>query len=540
MLSVLDLSPSVSAPVSAGPRHAAPAGGLRGSWPLRSWRRLPPLLRMVVLLHGLMLLTATVLYPNYRGPDEPLHVDLIAATAQGDAVPWPAPGRRYVSSGVGAAGFLGNGRIDVRSVLPAGLAPPRDRRPTYREAGGSTPGAAPNQLVQHPPAYYYLMAPVLAVVPHWQDQPFDRVVAWLRVVNALLLLPLPLLGFALARRVGLPSPTAVAAAAAPLAVPQLYHIGSAVNNDNLLLPLLAATSVVAASVGRGDLRRRTAVGLGLLVGACLLTKGFGLFLPLLVGLAYLVAATRLGVRRAVLPLLLAQAVGFGAGGWWWVRNKIEYGVLQPDGTKLVQPHLVAHTSFRETGLQWLGQFGELMNRRFWLDPGASRLPALAGIAAVAGAVLVVGGVLVTLALRSPARRDALLLAVPFGCLAGIVAWGSWDAWEKVLRTSGMQGRYLYGALPGIAVLAVGGIGRLLGRWTPAVVLAGAAPAQLVGLALTLRVYWLPATGPEPGRLAAAGRGILAWSPWPPLLVLPLLMAVAVVGVGTLSRAWSEA
>ncbi|HST67411.1 MAG TPA: glycosyltransferase family 39 protein [Mycobacteriales bacterium] len=531
---MLDQSLSVSEP-AAGPRHAAAAG----FGPVRAWRRLPPLLRMVVLLHGLMLLTATVLYPNYRGPDEPLHVDLIAATAQGDAVPWPTPGMRQVSRGVGAAGFLGNGRIDVRSVLVAGMAPPRDRRPTYRSVGGETPGPAPNQLVQHPPAFYYLMAPVLAVVPHWQDQPFDRVVAWLRVVNALLLVPLPLLGYALARRVGLPSPAAVAAAAVPLAVPQLYHIGSAVNNDNLLLPLLAATAVVAASVGRGDLRPRTAAGLGLLVGACLLTKGFGLFLPLLVGLAYLVGASRRGLRRAVLPLALAQAVALGTGGWWWIRNKIEYGVLQPDGTKLVQPHLTAHTTFRETGLQWLGQFGTLMNRRFWLDPGATRLPAIAGLLAAAGAVLVVGGVLLTLALRSPARRDQLLLAVPFVCLAGIVAFGSWDAWEKVLRTSGMQGRYLYGALPGLAVLVVGGLGRLLGRWTPAVVLTAAALAQLVGLALTLRVYWLPAGGSEPGRLLSAGRGILAWSPWPPVLVLPLLTAVAVVGVGTLSRAWTE-
>ncbi len=521
-------------PGGSGPRDDQPRGGRLG----RAWRRLPSLLRLVVVLHGLMLLTATLLYPNYRGPDEPLHVDLIAAAAQGDATPWPAPGTRYVSRGVGAAGFLGNGRIDVRSVLPAGKAPPRDRRPTYRDLGGETPGPAPNQLVEHPPAYYYLMAPVLAVVPHWPDQPFDRVVAWLRVVNALLLVPLPLLGFALARRVGLPPPVAVAAAALPLGVPQLYHIGSAVNNDNLLLPLLAATSVIAAGVGRGDLRQRTAAGLGLLVGGCLLTKGFGLFLPLLVGLAYLVAATRVGLRRSLLPLLTAQAVGLGTGGWWWIRNKIEYGVLQPDGTKMVQPDLVAHTSFGQTGTQWLTQFGTLMNRRFWLDPGATRLPAAAGIAAVLGAVLVVGGLLLTLALRSPARRDALLLLVPFVCLAGIVAWGSWDAWEKVLRTSGMQGRYLYGALPGIAVLAVGGAGRLLGRWTPAAVLTAAAPAQLLGLWLTLRVYWLPATGSLPGRLAAAGRGILAWSPWPPVLTLPLLAAVAVVGVGTLARAYT--
>jgi 4-amino-4-deoxy-L-arabinose transferase-like glycosyltransferase len=488
-----------------------------------------------------MLLSATVLYPNYRGPDEPLHVDLITAVVQGDATPWPAPGARHVSRGVDQYSILGNGRIDVRAVLPADRALPRSTRPSYADRGGDTPGSQPNQLVEHPPAFYYLMAPVLAIVPHWRDQPFDRVVAWLRAVNALLLLPLPLLGYALARRVGLAEPVAVASAALPLAVPQLYHIGSAVNNDSLLLPLLAAASVVAAGVGRGDLRRRTALGLGLLVGACLLTKGFGLFLPLLVGLAYLVGGTRSGLRRAILPGLTAQAVGLGTGGWWWLHNKIAYGAVQPDGTKTVQPALATHTTFGETGTRWLGMFARLMNRRFWLDPGATHLPAAAGVVAVVGAILLVGGTLLTLAVRTPARRDALLLGIPFLCLLGIVGWGSWDVWHKVLGASGMQGRYLYGALPGVAILAVAGAGRFLGHRLPLVVLSLVAAFQLLGLWLTLRVYWLPPTGLLPRRFTAAGHNILAWSPWPPVLVLTLLAAVVVAAAVTLRAAyrWSS-
>lgn len=508
--------------------------------PSRSrWASLPPLLRLVVVLHGLLLVASTVLYPNYRGPDEPLHVDLLAAVAQGDATPWPAPGTRRVSRGVDAGGFLGNGRIAVRALLPADRAPARDLRPSYAERGGDTPGAAPNQLVQHPPLYYYALGPVLLLVPHWQDQPFDRIVALLRLLNALLLVPLPLLGFALARRVGLGEPAAVAAAAVPLAVPQLYHIGSAVNNDNLLLPLLAATSLVAAGVGRGDLRPRTALALGGLAAACLLTKGFGLFLPLLVALAYAVAASRTSVRRALAPFVLASATTVGAGGWWWVHNRLAYGVLQPDGTKIVQPTPAAHTTWGETGTRWLGQFGSLMNRRFWLDPGATSLPAAAGVLAVVGLVVVTLAVLLALVVGRPARRDALLLGVPFLALLGIVGSGSWAAWKVAVAQAGMQGRYLYGGLVMLSVLVAGGLG-FLGRRLPLVVLAGAAAAQLLGLCLTLRVYWLPPTGSAPRRLAAAGHNILAWSPWPPVLVLPVFAALAVAAAATLARAYSDA
>src|SRR5205085_765037 len=122
--------------------------------------------------------------------------------------------------------------------------------------------------------------------------------------------------------------------------------------------------------------------LGVLVGACLLTKGLGLFLPLLVGLAYLVAAGRVGVRRAAVGGLLAEAVGLATGGWWWLHNELAYGAVQPNGTRTVQEALTGHTTFAATGTRWLGQFGSLMNRRFWLDPGASVLPPVAGWFAV--------------------------------------------------------------------------------------------------------------------------------------------------------------
>lgn len=513
-----------------GPRHAARRN--RG-W----WGRLPAALRLVVVLHTLLLLLATVLFPNYRGPDEPLHVDLIAAAAAGEATPWPGPGERMVDFGVDAGAFITNGRIPVRWVLPAEDAPPRGQRPSFAAAGGGIPTTAANQLVQHPPLYYYLMAPVLAAVPDWRDQPFDRLVALLRVVNALLLVPLPLLGFALARRVGLAEPVAVAAAAVPLAVPQLYHIGGSVNNDNLLLPLLAGTAVVAAAAARGDTRLRTAALLGGLVGLCLLTKGLALFLPLLVALAYAIGATRAGLRRTVLPAATALAVAAGLGGWWWVRNKLRYGTFQPDGTKLVQPKLVPHTSWGETGGEWLGQFAWLMTRRFWLDPGSTAVPRITDVAAIVAAVLVVAGVGLSVLTRTPRRRDALLLVLPLACIAGIVGYGSWETWEKVIRASGMQGRYLYGALPGLAVLIVAGAGRVLGRRAavlPLAVVLLAGAMQAVAVRLTLPIYWLPETGSRPARLVGGIEGLLAWSAWPPALVVAVALGALGTGVATVA------
>lgn len=124
-------------------------------------------------------------------------------------------------------------------------------------------------------------------------------------------------------------------------------------------------------------------------------------------------------------------------------------------------------------------------------------------------MLVVAGVGLSVLTRTPRRRDALLLALPLACIAGIVGYGSWETWEKVIRASGMQGRYLYGALPGLAVLIVAGAGRVLGRRAavlPLVVVLLAGAMQAVAVRLTLPIYWLPETGSRPARLVGGIEG----------------------------------
>src|SRR5690606_31588073 len=120
-------------------------------------------------------------------------------------------------------------------------------------------------------------------------------------------------------------PVAVAAAALPLAVPQLTHVVGAVNNDNLLNVSAAAVVLVATAVAGGDLSRRTALWAGAALGVALLAKAFAVTLLVLLAAAYLLGWAR---RRGWLPwqpVLVAFGTAFVVGGWWWVRNILVHG-----------------------------------------------------------------------------------------------------------------------------------------------------------------------------------------------------------------------
>ena len=86
------------------------------------------------------------------------------------------------------------------------------------------------------------MAGAATLVPGFDDRSFVTQVGVLRLLSAALLLPLPLLAAAAARRLGAGPPVAIAAALLPLGVPQLAHVGASLNND-VLLVLLGALSV---------------------------------------------------------------------------------------------------------------------------------------------------------------------------------------------------------------------------------------------------------------------------------------------------------
>src|SRR6266536_355320 len=163
-------------------------------------------------------------------------------------------------------------------------------------------------------------------------------------------------------------PVPLAAAVLPVTLPGLSHIGSVVNNDNLLTLLTGGLLLVLAGVLGGDLRVRTGALVGLLLGLGLLTKGLALVVPVPVAVGYLVAGRR--HRRRLLGglpgLAAAGAVSAAVGGWWWARNLLLYGAVEPSGVGAAWERVI--NGGPRPGGSWLGLVPKFVFRfqsRFW-------------------------------------------------------------------------------------------------------------------------------------------------------------------------------
>ncbi|MCU1588167.1 MAG: hypothetical protein JWN31_1660, partial [Frankiales bacterium] len=247
----------------------------------------PPVVVWALVVFGFFLsVSASLVLPTYLGYDEPQHVDMVVAIASGDG--WPDPGTRNLSQGVGRSSNLYYGpRLKTRPLDEALQdLKPRGERPTLKELGGdASAGGTPNQITQHPPLYYGVEATIAKALgaDGWS---YDRFVELLRIITALLMAPLPLLVWAIANRLRAGPNVEIAAAALSLGVPGLTRVSGLVNNDGFLVITMTALLLALTHVATGDLRRRTAIVVGVLTGLTMLSKGFALICPLLVVLAY--------------------------------------------------------------------------------------------------------------------------------------------------------------------------------------------------------------------------------------------------------------
>lgn len=494
---------------------------------------------LLTALHLFLLLSWSLVVPMYRAPDEPHHVDMVRVAASPG--PWPDYDERSVSQQVHAsmvaAGFSAEEAPGDRLVEPlqAEDAVPRDARPGFGELGADAPSGVPNQLAQHPPLHYLVTAvPVVAVTAVLPlDWAHDQSVWLMRAVSVLLAAPLPLLAFAVARRFAGPGPVAVGAAVIPLAVPQLTHIASSVNNDVLLVLLVGLLTVALVHVSTGDTSRRTAVAVGVLGAAALLTKGLALFLPVWIAAAYVVAAARLHVseprvaawRPALGPGVLALAVAGVGGAWWWLRNLVRYGTIQPS---VIEPDVAA---VDPDVWGFLGTFAARMSQRWWSAFGWDELHLAWWVVWTATAVAAVG-VILAVALRPSRARwwraDLLVALLPVVCITGIVGYGAWSWYTTTGALAGVQGRYLFPGVAGAAaVVALGLAAPLRGavRFLPLVLFAAAAALQSAAAHAALTYFWGPGVLQDV-RVSLAT--MWAWSPWP----APVLAGVALGLVAT--------
>jgi small subunit ribosomal protein S36 len=493
----------------------------------------------VTALFGLLLVLHSVLTPLYRATDEARHIDQVLALREGRG--YPPPGKEVLGQDVlgsyNLAGYARPGpngigvpdpRTDIRTPLPLlrSEAPDLGRAPSFRDVPAlQRPQAQLNQMTQHPPLAYALEAAVLWAIPNDQDIAFPQVIGILRMLSVLCVLPLPLLAFNVARRLGVAEHAAVAASVVPLAIPELAHIGSSVSNDNLLTGLMSLLAVALTFVATGDLTRKTALKVGLIAGAALFTKAFALTaLPWIV-VAYGVALLRTRSRLAVGGTIIAGATSL-VGGWWYVVNVLRYGSIQSEET-LSRNYQPAPASFQASVGAYTEQFTDKVSTRFWGSFGYLEVDLPSGFTVTATIGLLALIVLGALSVK-PRLAGLSLLTPLLGSLA-IMIVGTYGFYKKYDLFPGLQGRYLFPALLGACVLVGCAFATLARRFAPLVALVVALGCHLYGVSVLLDKVW-----------GGSVQTVVAWSWLPGWLTWSIMLSVVAAALAALALFAREA
>ena len=192
---------------------------------------------------------------------------------------------------------------------------------------------------------------------------------------------------------------------------------------------------------------------GLVLGLGLLTKGFFLAAIPMVALSFLVkSAPNPRFKSRLVASGSAMAVAFVVGGWWWLKNLVVYGTIQPAGQVVNYP--IGDTT-PTVGEFLAGAFSRLSESFFgnfaWLEvplPGLLIWPLTIVVLGLIGCSFFLAG-----------RNLAALLTLmtfPIG-VGGVVLAGAFAAYHRTGQFPGLQGRYLFislGAIAGACALAL--------------------------------------------------------------------------------------
>lgn len=414
----------------------------------------PRILLGVILAVYLALATLyAVRVPPWNAPDEPAHYNFIRSIAVEHRLPILKPGDYNQAQ----LAHLMSAHFPLSDSI-AGL--------RYES--------------HQPPLYYLIAAPVYVATDHLGIR--SQVVA-LRLVTSLIGALVILATYRLARLIFPRSNLYPLAAAAFVAfVPMHLFMDAAIDNDALAELMVTLTAIILAE----DLNKRQAprndVRAGVVVGLAVLTKLVACISAVLVvigfiGSAVLASDRRQAFREVPLRLVRAGVIAAVISGWWFVRNMIIYGLGDPFALRrhaqvvVGQPltgHLTLHLIRQMflTGFHsFWGQFGWMgipyANRTYDVLATLSILVAL-GVVFFAWRVLkapsIMGkgieGAKGQLGFPSSAQRWILGLLVAEVALVfvGVIFYN--------VRYLQPQGRYIFPALPALAIFAVLGIGEL--------------------------------------------------------------------------------
>ncbi len=265
--------------------------------------------------------------------------------------------------------------------------------------------------------------------------------------------------------------------------PQFLYLSGAVNNDVPAALGGAVVLLLALRLVRRGPSRRLDIALGVAYGLALLTKLNLAVLLVLIELAYLLATVPRRDWRALLRgNLIVLGLAVLLAGWWFGRNYALYG--DPTGLNRVNELWAG----RSAGENWwavpqgLPYLWSSLWGRFGYGQVVMPAPVYRGL-------LLVSSLGLLLALRRRLRAVQWLLLVHGLLFLAVVVY------YIMIQPAGAMGRFLFPALPAVALLLAGG----LADWPSVRATRGAAALiilSLVGLALYALVAILrPAFAP---------------------------------------------
>lgn len=469
------------------------------------------------------LLVGTIVNPLFLIPDERFHADLVVLAGDVSTVSregWPLVGERRIGPQIARASRVQSPTIRHRSDN----APPRGDRDPLSAWDDDEVRGRDNRMTQHPPLYYGVVAAGTAVADVLVPGSFAYdVELWvMRLVNVIMLLPIPVTTYLIAHQLTSSRAVRLSAATLPFGVVGLtLRNGPIINNDNLLTGLGVVFTYLLVRIGRGDVRTRITGPAGVLAGLMMLTKGFGL---LLFGLLAGVLGWRLVVawrtpsqRRDVLKNgSVAAVLAVLAGGWWYVRMYLATGQVRQawvqraplEGFETDWIHWAQTVLWNTWSTFWGGNFA-LGTARF-----RELLALLVALTLIPVAVALV---------RSERRRDIVLALLPVLIIAlALHANQAWNYANKG-RIGATQGRYYYAGISGLLAVVVVGAQAVVGRarrFLPTSITIGGGALFIFTFQEMVYRYW--GTGDLTDRLDA----LFAWSP----LVPPAIVGFAVLFV----------
>lgn len=462
-----------------------------------------------------MLTAFMLLTPLLQSPDEQSHIDRVVDTGN-------AGFQEFDENGY-SSDMLESFRILELSQDPdpfsAGNAPLRPQQP-LGDLSAANEGSGVNQIANHPPAYYAWMgglrttAAGLLPMRFWQ---FDLEFLLLRILNIILMAPLPWILSRTVLNLGMPIRAAWAASLLPLTIPQLAHIGSSVNNDNLLVMASSLSLMYAAKVLSQGLTTPIALAMSGCAAVAVQSKVFGLMLGPFLAVVCLVSWSR---NKREWPNVLLVGGILVLSTWTYIRNLLLYGeiypTLAPPGAPPdVEPFPVDWSVFLS---HWIGQ----TSSSFWGYFGWLHLP-LPGWFTTTLSLLIVGVLLI--ALVRPAAKYVGIMLIPVGIVLAMYFVSSLDSHMRTGVFPAQQGRYLFPVLGSLAVALASATLGLRPRWTVLGLSGIAGAGFFLSVTTLLEGFW---GGAGLSKLDS----IAAWSPlgW---VAVWTLMAAGVMFAGAI-------